>query len=103
MTDDELALLIETAVRGVDGVATVYSALPPLARSALQLTAGTAPLPLVALTRKDGVLTVTVNVGVSSIQAPPTAAAAATATHAVLDAAGLPNAEVIVRVSRVHD
>jgi len=103
MSDDELAILIETAVRGVDGVATVYSALPPLARSARQLTAGTATLPLVALARKDGLLTVTVNVGVSAPQAPATASAAAIAVRTVLDAAGIPDAEVAIRVSRVHD
>ena len=103
MTDDELAMLIETAVRGVNGVATVYSALPPLARSARQLTAGTSALPLVALARKDGLLTVTINVGVSAPQAPATAAAAAAAAHTALVAAGVADAEVIVRISRVHD
>ena len=103
MTDDELAAAIEVAVRGVAGVATVYSALPPLARSARQLTAGTSTLPLVALARRDGALTVTINVGVGAPQAPATASAAALAARTVLDAAGAADAEVVVRVSRVHD
>jgi len=108
VTDEEIVIAIETAVRSVTGVTTVYSALPPVARSARQLTSGAVAVPLVALTRKGADVAVTVNVGVGTSatgngQAPVTAAAVAAAVRVVLDAAGVPDAEVAVRVSRIHD
>lgn len=108
MNDEQLVIAIESAVRAVPGVTTVYSALPPVARSALQLTSGAVTVPLVALVRTGPDVAVTVNVGVGtastgSRQAPVTAAAVAAAARVALDAAGLPDAEVAVRVSRVHD
>ena len=104
MTDDELAALVETVARTVAGVTTVYSALPPIARSARQLTSGESSVPLVAVTRTAGTLTVTVNVGVTGDgQAPITAAAVAAAIRAALAANDLDTAQVAVRVSRIHD
>jgi len=104
MTDDDLAARVETAARTVPGVITVYSALPPLARSARQLTSGDNSVPLVAVSRQDGTLTVTVNVGVTgSGQAPITAAAVASAVRSLLTEPDTESAQVLVRVSRIHD
>jgi len=104
MTDDELAALVEKVARRVAGVTTVYSALPPIARSARQLTSGESDIPLVAVTRAAETIAVTVNVGVTGDgQAPITAAAVAAAIRAELAAIGQDTAQVAVRVSRIHD
>ena len=98
MSDLELAAVLEPLVRAVDGVSTVYSSLPALAQSAKQITSGADAVPLIAIDRASGAVTVTVNVGVSgAAQAPATAAAVAAAVRAAVGV----DAEVVVRVSRV--
>ena len=96
MTD--LAILIESAVRAVPGVVSLYSADPALVRSVKELALRTESL--VAITGSADAPTITISVGVDpSTAAPSTAATIAHAVHSTLPA-GL-DAEVIVRVSRV--
>lgn len=112
----DLAIRIEAAVRAVSGVSAVYSALPTVSRTVRELASGTAAVPLVAITQTADSLAVTVNVGVGvgdgdgTGQAPVTAAAVAAAVRRALetseigaDLLQLRDADVTVRVSRIHD
>ena len=96
MTD--LTVLIESAVRAVPGVVSLYSADPSLVRSVKELALRTESL--IAITGAADAPIITISVGVDpAAAAPSTAATIAHAVHAALPA-GL-DAEVVVRVSRV--
>lgn len=94
----DLALLIETAVRSVPGVVTLYSPDVAASRVARQLLPGTTSL--VAVGGSVVAPTITVSVAVDgSRQAPATAALVAAAIRAALPPDS--EAEISVRVSRV--
>jgi hypothetical protein len=101
VTDDlrALALELDEVVKSVPGVSALFAADQALVRSAKQLTTRKKSLPLTKVTRSGNAYAVTVSVGISSDKrAPDAAAAVASAVRAALP---WPNAEVLVRVSRI--
>jgi len=94
----EIAVLLESAVRAVPGVVTLYSPDAAASRVARQLLPGTPSL--VALAGSSEAPTITVSVGVDgSVQAPATAALVAAVIRAALPPDS--DAEISVRISRV--
>jgi len=104
MSDDtDLATRIEAVVRGVPGVATVFSHSPQLVQAVLAIAPGVdaAAARLVEVRESEAGLVILVSVGVSgSEQAPRTAAAVATAVRDALGERLI--ADLRVRVSRVE-
>lgn len=94
----DVSLVIETAVRSVPGVVTLYSPDAAVSRVAKELLPGTTSLVVVG--GSDLAPTISVSVAVDgTVQAPATAALVAAAIRAALppDSA----AEISVRISRV--